>query len=216
MNQSRSEPMLLSAEKAAEACQVLARAFQHDPLMVFVLPEERRRAVVLPGLFSMTVHYCLRYGQVYASPGLEGIACWLPPGETTPTLERLLSIGLRFSPLRVGLGGLWRIGLAERYAARQHALHTHGPHWYLWALGVDPPYQGQGIGSALLKVVFQQADARHLPCYLETQNPRNVGFYERHGFRVVSETPIPHGQGLRLWAMLREAPSTMPSSPSQS
>ncbi|WP_376796204.1 GNAT family N-acetyltransferase [Thermogemmatispora sp.] len=207
MSQPKCEPILLSAEQAGPACQVLGRAFQHDPLMVFVIPEERRRALLLPGLFAMTVHYCLRYGQVYASPGLEGVACWLPPGNTTPTFERLLSIGLRFPPLRLGPRSLWRIGQAERYAARQHALHTHGPHWYLWALGVDPPCQGHGIGSALLRVVFQQADAHHLPCYLETQNPRNVAFYERHGFRVVSETPIPHSQGLRLWAMLREAQS---------
>ncbi|MBX5452108.1 GNAT family N-acetyltransferase [Thermogemmatispora sp.] len=205
MNQSKREPILLPAEQAIDACQVLARAFQHDPLMAFVLPNERRRAALLPALFRVTVHYCLRYGQVYASPGLEGIACWLPPDHTTPTLGRLLSVGLRFPPLRLGPRGLWRLGLTERYAAQQHAFHTHGPHWYLWALGVDPPYQGQGIGSALLRVVCQQADAHHLPCYLETQNPRNVGFYERHGFQVVSETAIPHGQGLRLWAMLREA-----------
>jgi len=30
-------------------------------------------------------------------------------------------------------------------------------------------------------------DASHLPAYLETPNPRNVSFYERHGFAVTGD-----------------------------
>ena len=37
---------------------------------------------------------------------------------------------------------------------------------------------------------------------LETQNVRNVRFYRKQGFRVVSEGEVP-GHGLRVWTMLR-------------
>jgi hypothetical protein len=42
-----------------------------------------------------------------------------------------------------------------------------------------------------------------LPCYLETENERNLPFYERHGFEVVSDGEVPK-RGLRVWAMVRE------------
>jgi hypothetical protein len=33
-------------------------------------------------------------------------------------------------------------------------------------------------------VVPYDVDAHQLPAYLETPNPRNITFYERHGFEV--------------------------------
>ena len=42
------------------------------------------------------------------------------------------------------------------------------------------------------------------PCYLETHTERNVRFYQRHGFAVVSETNIPE-DGPHFWLMARPA-----------
>jgi ribosomal protein S18 acetylase RimI-like enzyme len=198
------KPVRLGDHQLQRACALLARAFHEDPLMIFVAPDGRRRARLLPGFFEMTVRYCLRYGVVYTTPELEGVACWLPPGNTTPTLGRILSVGIHVSPLLLGLSGLRRIGLTERYAAQVHERLMRGPHWYLWALGVDPACQGRGVGSALLTVVLQEAARQGQPCYLETQNARNVGYYEHHGFRVVSAEEIPGSRGLQMWAMLHE------------
>jgi ribosomal protein S18 acetylase RimI-like enzyme len=77
------------------------------------------------------------------------------------------------------------------------------PHWYLWALGVDPPYQGQGVGGQLLQPVLAEADAAGLPCYLETETERNVAFYRKHGFDVATAGPDPR-QGVMVWTMVRE------------
>jgi ribosomal protein S18 acetylase RimI-like enzyme len=76
-------------------------------------------------------------------------------------------------------------------------------HWYLWGLGVEPSRQGQGIGGMLIQPVLARADASGLPCYLETMNEKNVPFYEKHGFKIVSDAEVPR-HGLRVWAMLRE------------
>jgi ribosomal protein S18 acetylase RimI-like enzyme len=72
------------------------------------------------------------------------------------------------------------------------------PHWYLWALGVAPTAQGHGIGGSLLGPVLARADAAGLPCYLETQTERNVAFYRKHGFEVLTSEAVP-GHGVMLW-----------------
>ncbi len=86
-----------------------------------------------------------------------------------------------------------------------HRQLVDGPHWYLWALGVAPERQGQGIGGALLAPILARADAEGLPCYLETQTEANVAFYARRGFEVLAADELP-GQpvSVPMWYMARE------------
>ena len=91
---------------------------------------------------------------------------------------------------------------AMAWLETQHREVMAEPHWYLWALGVEPDSQGRGIGTALLQPVLKQAAADGSPCYLETQTERNVRFYRRQGFEVLLDVEVP-GIGLRLWCMGR-------------
>jgi ribosomal protein S18 acetylase RimI-like enzyme len=70
-------------------------------------------------------------------------------------------------------------------------------------LGVARAAQGRGVGSRLLKAGTRRCDDEGLPAYLETQTERNLGFYRRHGFEVVSET-LPRRDAPRLWSLWRE------------
>ncbi len=36
-----------------------------------------------------------------------------------------------------------------------------------------------------MKHTLARVDAERLPAYLESSNPRNIPFYERHGFEVI-------------------------------
>ncbi|MEE4201335.1 hypothetical protein [Erythrobacter sp.] len=45
-------------------------------------------------------------------------------------------------------------------------------------------------------------DRDGLPTYLETPNPRNIAFYERHGFAVIGSSS--HGNCPPVTFMLRE------------
>ena len=57
-------------------------------------------------------------------------------------------------------------------------------------LGTDPPFQGQGLGAALLTHTLKQCDeGGHVAC-LESGNPRNLSLYERHGFEAIGEIRI--------------------------
>jgi len=202
MSQTK-EVLRLSGPDNRQASEVLARAFYTDPMSRCLVPNDAKRARLLPSFFALVVRYCLRYGEVYTTPALAGAACWLTPGNTTPTFARILRAGVYVSPLDIGLAGLLRFLQISAYTEAAHMRAAPGKHWYLWALGVDPPYQGQGIGGMLIQPVLARADAEGLPCYLETENPRNVPFYQKHGFKVASEGEVTSSK-LHIWSMLRE------------
>jgi ribosomal protein S18 acetylase RimI-like enzyme len=196
----------LAMAQRGQAAKLLARAFHYDPLFVLVAPEEGRRAKVLSWLFDRVVAYSLLYGQVHTTPALEGVACWLPPGQAEVTIGRLVRSGLYAAPLRMGVAAYGRFDAYLRYVDRLHKRCAPRAHWYLWAFGVDPPRQGRGIGSRLLEPVLARASTDGAACFLDTGTERNVRFYERHGFKVAHEGQAPK-LGVQVWAMLREATS---------
>ena len=79
----------------------------------------------------------------------------------------------------------------------------HPPHYYLAFLGVDPVWQGRGLGAALLAPVLEHCDAERTPAFLEASTPRNRALYERHGFAVMEEFKLGRTAPLQ-WRMWRE------------
>jgi ribosomal protein S18 acetylase RimI-like enzyme len=192
----------LPAGHLDDAAQVLALAFHHDPIACYVLPDATRRHRVLRWMFQTHLRYGERYGVITTTTAVDGVAIWLPPGQTTPTLRRLVRTGALPAPLKFGWRAFRRSMVLMAFTTAWHHHYAPMPHWYLYYVGVTPSQQGHGIGSALLASLLARADAEALPCYLETGVARNVGFYERHGFQVVAEGALPR-EGPRLWAMLR-------------
>lgn len=202
---SSNEPIRLAPSQREQAIAVLTHAFQDDPMYNYLFPDSDERARSLGWLWNGVVRYSLVYGEVYTTPEVTGVACWLPPGSTRPTIWRMVRAGL----------GLQRAIMKFDRQARRRVLHlltytdeTHQrvmprPHWYLWALGVEPASQGQGIGSRLIQPVLARADDTGLPCYLETETERNVAFYQKRGFEVAVEGAVADA-GLTLWTMVRE------------
>jgi len=184
------------------AAGVLSRAFFNDPLMLYYLPDPDRRTRVLPYLMRVTMRYCLLYGQVFTTPNLDGIACWLPPGVNMSTLG-LVRAGLGVLPPNLGWEALRRLQQVEPAIDRIHHACVPGPHWYLMLLGVEPVRQGEGIGGSLIAPVLARAYAAGLPCYLETMTELDVAFYRKHGFKVIFETDIPPGN-LHVWKLLKQ------------
>lgn len=54
-------------------------------------------------------------------------------------------------------------------------------------IGVDPDWQGNGIGKALLCALLERADAADAPVFLEvrTDNAAAIGMYLAHGFERI-------------------------------
>ena len=75
------------------------------------------------------------------------------------------------------------------------------PHWYLPLMGVDPAHQSSGYGSALMKHALKACDHGQKLAFLESTNPRNVPFYQRHGFEVLGTIQV--GSSPTSFSMLR-------------
>jgi predicted N-acetyltransferase YhbS len=65
-------------------------------------------------------------------------------------------------------------------------------HWHLGPIGVLPSHQSSGIGSELMRRFCKEVDTCFAKAYLETDLDKNVCFYEKFGFKLVSETEIFH------------------------
>lgn len=179
----------------------LARAFQDDPVMRWMLPEGRRRARALPRLFgAMTRHHFLAGGgSEVARQGtrLGAAALWDPPGrwKQTPREE------LRMLPsVLLALGARSVRGQQLTEVMKQQ--HPEEPHWYLAVIGSDPTVRGEGFGHALMRSRLDRVDAEHAPAYLESSNPDNVPYYLRFGFEVIGELVLPDN-GPRMTPMWR-------------
>lgn len=68
---------------------------------------------------------------------------------------------------------------------------------------VNPDYQGQGIASTLIKKALENADKNGFKVGLETQNPDNVAFYEKFGFKTVKSEHY-EKENVYNYYMLRE------------
>jgi ribosomal protein S18 acetylase RimI-like enzyme len=198
----------LSEALLDEAADIQARAFYDDPLFAFVFPDARERRARLAWLMRMGVAYGCKYGHVdTTAETMLGHAVWLPPGNTHMDEARLAEAGFVNPEAHMGADALERFAAFMAQIGPIHERLMPEPHWYLMILGVDPRHQGQRVGSMLIQSMLAHADAQQLRCYLETAKPRNVPFYQKHGFEVVEEAEIVGG-GPHVWLMVRAARSS--------
>jgi ribosomal protein S18 acetylase RimI-like enzyme len=198
------EAVPLALDQVRDAGEVLARAFHDEPGWSWILPCESRRVRVMPWFMEAWAKYCRKYGEAYTTTGkVEGAALWIPPGKYPQSVVRMMLSGLMLVPLKFGWTAFGRVMASLSCYERLHKRDVPPRHWYLPTLGVDPPRQGQGIGSALLRPVLEMADTEGLFCYLETETEKNVLFYRRQGFEIAAEDDLPNG-GPHFWTMRRK------------
>jgi ribosomal protein S18 acetylase RimI-like enzyme len=186
---------------AATVGVALADAFVDDPVFGWLIPPDvaHREDRMQTFFTSMARSYLRRDKNVYVVGDGQAGSLWsapgswaLPPGEI---VRETRSTGKAFGR------NLLR---ALRTQLQVEALHPKTPeHWYLGYLGTRCDAQGQGIGSAMLREVLQNADATGVPAYLESSNERNLTLYQRHGFRIVGELRA-LDRGPTIWRMWRE------------
>ncbi|MEV5593260.1 GNAT family N-acetyltransferase [Streptomyces sp. NPDC052496] len=139
----------------------------------------------------------LDHGRVWVADDGAAVAVWTTP-ETAGAGDVFRELGPRFAEIAGDR--------AEVSARAEAAMGVHRPTepvWFLGSVGVDPGCQGRGLGGAVVRPGLEAADAAGLPAFLETSDIRNVRFYERLGFQVTAEYPLPDG-GPRTWAMTRK------------
>ncbi len=195
----------LTKADAEAATLVLARAFVDSPVYRAVLTSrtEEARLKTLLRVKGGFVRAFLPNGECRVARDTDGkvvgVTLSAAPGHypLSPWAEIVQSTGCATT-------GPVAIARFLRLTAYMRRLHHKGPHYYLFAIGVDPAHQGRGIGRKLLAELHVRADAQRVPSYLETEKPINVKLYESVGYRVSTEETIP-GLGVPMWTMLRPA-----------
>ena len=186
-----------------DAGRLLTRAFAADPIITHFLAAPRRRRFAFPAFFRAIIYEHLDAGHVYGAwegERLIGVAVWAPPDGLNPKLVGRVFSAADHLVVRMLFPRRAR-GLYNGFAETA-SLHPIEPHWYLGFVGIEPDYQGHGLGERLLGPVLKTADADNTLCYLETPFPATHKFYKRLGFALEIEAR-PFQGAPALWTMLR-------------
>jgi GNAT superfamily N-acetyltransferase len=171
---------------------VMARAFYADPPFMWILPNaasrlERNRR------FFVTVSRGLALARggvdvALVDNHIAGAAIWQPPGPSSSGSVEAVRV---LAGLVHAFGR--RMGAAMAVSTAMSRVHPREPHWYLFAIGVDPSRQGTGLASELLRPRLAECDRAGLPAYLEASKPASVPLYQHFGFEPSGGMELPAG-----------------------
>jgi ribosomal protein S18 acetylase RimI-like enzyme len=177
----------------------LARAFDDDPVINWLVRKDNKRTRGIESLFHICIsELCLRHENVLAAEDLSGGALWYPPGTSEISFVRQLSLANKMIPV-AGWKGLLRWAIAMDKIGKNHPRKKN---YYLQFVGVDPKHRGKGTGAALIKPVLDICDNEKCGAYLENSKETNIDFYRRFGFDIIGK--ITMGKGAPpCWPMWR-------------
>jgi ribosomal protein S18 acetylase RimI-like enzyme len=181
--------------------RIFADAFSDDPFNLWMTAgsvgaiEGGFRAILRGGY--------VRRGQCFLAGdgGMDGgAAAWIDSADIQPmsggaTLRWALAMLRHFRP------GAIRRGMATGEAMA--AAHPEERHLYLFLVGTALRARGHGLGKKLMQPMLAACDREGLPCYLESSDPANFGFYHAHGFEFYGEPLIVNGVSPPLTPMWR-------------
>ncbi len=177
-------PIVKIAKEADETTIIdaLKLAFVADPATRWVWPDTRKYLSNFSIFAKAFGGKAFSYQSAYYVGNYSGVALWLPPN-VHPDVDQLIAL-LQIS------GSDEAKNDAPEVFEKMSSYHPNEPHWYLPLLGVDPFYHGKGLGSALMQYAIVICDQDNKPAYLESSNPKNIPFYERHGFELLGKIQI--------------------------
>jgi ribosomal protein S18 acetylase RimI-like enzyme len=187
-----------------KAIDVMVAAFFDYPMFNLYFPDRSKRKSVMDWYLGRVLDCALYYGEVYTTPSVSGVIFILPPGHTRISQWEYIRRGFLPAPFVLGLNDFIRSQDCEDFVGNEHEKNMRGmDHYYLWGLTVDPTVKRQGIGTTLLGQLVKEANSDNLPIYLETHDNKNVNYYQRLGFQLVSSSKIPK-YDIPIWCMVRE------------
>ena len=163
----------IPAHDRHRAISTITLAFAADPVVRWLFPDTDRYLAHWPTFAEAYGGGSITSGAGHTTEDFSAVALWLPPG-LSPDEERMVDV------LDAGVGSALR-GEVDAALEEMDAYHPSNEHYYLTLAGVDPPMQGQGVGSVLLRAGLDRCDEQGLPAYLEATSARSRNLYARHG-----------------------------------
>ena len=177
------------------AIGTIVLGFAADPMARWAWPESSEYLRTMPRFVNAFGGQAFEHGTAYVTEGARAAALWLPPGVEPDEAEMGAIMEKTLRPEIAEDIGVVMKGMAEH--------HPLEPHWYLPVIAADPNWIGQGLGAVLMKHALRRCNEEGVAAYLESSNPRNISFYERHGFQIIGK--IQSGSSPVLTPMLRPA-----------
>ncbi len=168
--------------------RTVVAAFVEDPGWAFILGGEygRLAAQFVGALFDLRVSV----QNVWVTDDLAAVAMWDPPGESDAAAGFAESVWSGYRTM-AGEDAFERL---TRYREAVAVAFPSEPYWYLGVLATDPERQREGLASAVLDPVLENADWLGIACCLETSTADNRAFYERRGFTHTTDVVAPRVQ----------------------
>lgn len=164
-------------ERSAVAVDALTLAFSEDPFMRWLFEDPSVYRQWFPRFVHSYGGRAFETGTAVKTADGHGAALWLGPDETPKIAET--------SDLVEGVMPEPRLQELFRLGERLLEATPVEPYWHLTFIGVDPLYQNEGIGTALLKHGLERCDESDRVAYIESANPRNLSFFAENGFELV-------------------------------
>ncbi len=186
------------------AAAILTDALIADPFYAAISVDFEGDAVARRAVLTDYFHYSLREGYEIGAVTLEthGAAIWTLPQSNKVATFAAKAKDAAFATVLGSRGLAHYRSIIDFMEPTAHTIMPEGS-WYLSILGVSPSQQGRGLGRVLLASTLHQADAAHVPCFLETYNAASLRFYNRLGFKAAADHLEPTTQA-RYWIMVRE------------
>jgi GNAT superfamily N-acetyltransferase len=177
-------PIVKIAKESDETTVIdaLKLAFVADPATRWVWPDTQKYLLNFSTFAKAFGGKAFAYDSAYYVGNYSGVALWLPPN-VHPDVDQLITL-LQSS------GSDEAKNDGPEVFEKMSSYHPNEPHWYLPLLGVDPLYHGKGLGSVLIQHTLVICDQDNKPAYLESSNPKNIPFYERHGFELLGTIQV--------------------------
>jgi len=194
----------LKREHLSEAVEVVTQAFYDNPLSaaLFRKVEPEKRIPKLRRVYRGALNAALLYGKSYIvrrGGRVVAVSIAYGPGQYPLSLPAVALNAVGILSLGPFVSRVY--AKQNRHARTQH---PQDPHWFIYVLGILPGHQNEGYGAAILNHISRMADADGCVTHLQTPVEEQVGWYQKQGYEVVSETDTPGINGLHFWVMERQ------------
>jgi len=171
-------------EQLESVATTVALSFADDPIWKWIydtndtLPLDT--GIVLA---RMLVAQSTPVDEIHGAGECGAVALWTAPAELSNEANEELrdTQGAPYAQVFAAQLGE-RMAMVGKLSKGMRSQRPVEAHWYLGILGTHPEQQNQGLGSSVLTTMLERCDHFGVPTFLESSNPRNYGFYQRHGY----------------------------------
>ncbi len=191
--------------------KLLSKCFALDPLYQELIPDEEIRKRLMPELFSCDLTEFYETCEIFAdSSEINGILVVSDESEPYNLLKYYFTevqAALRTEGYLIkedhSLKTFFNFFLGRDYLNSSWTDQLHqNRRLHIIYLAVDPHMQHHGIAARLIEEAAAYAEKNRMMISLETHNPKNVEFYQNHGFKIFGV--VEKHFHLKQYCMIRE------------